>query len=211
MPNWCNNNVTITGPNKIIDKIDKIVKNEKYEKPEDGLLEYFYPMPAELRDTTADGTKRKKLQKKYGFDDWYSWAVENWSTKWDIHEFHGVDRNYINDDESEISFGFESAWAPPIGAYEKFIDDNSNCSIKATYYEGGCDFMGEWYDGQDDCYRVSDFKSDDDFWKTGVGSTLDDLYGITESMAEYEAQLEAEKEDVHEYTKGKAMNIGEEV
>jgi len=207
MPNWCNNNITITGPNKIIDKIDKIVKNEKYEKPEDGLLEYFYPMPAELRDTTADGTKRKKLQKKYGFDDWYSWAVENWSTKWDIHEFHGVDRNYINDDESEISFGFESAWAPPIGAYEKFIDDNSNCSIKATYYEGGCDFMGEWYDGQDDCYQVSDFKSDDDFWKTGVGSTLDDLYGITESMAEYEAQLEAEKEDVHEYTKGEKVNV----
>ena len=207
MPNWCNNNVTITGPNKIIDKIDKIVKNEKYEKPEDGLLEYFYPMPAELRDTTADGSKRKKLQKKYGFDDWYSWAVENWSTKWDIHEFHGVDRNYINDDESEISFGFESAWAPPIGAYEKFIDDNSNCSIKATYYEGGCDFMGEWYDGQDDCYRVSDFKSDDDFWKTGAGSTLDDLYGITESMAEYEAQLEAEKEDVHEYTKGEKVNV----
>ena len=208
MPNWCNNNITITGPNKIIDKIDKIVKNEKYEKPEDGLLEYFYPMPAELRDTTADGTKRKKLQKKYGFDDWYGWAVKNWSTKWDIHDFHGVDRNYINDDESEISFGFESAWAPPIGAYEKFIDDNSNCSIKATYYEGGCDFMGEWYDGQDDCYQVSDFKSDDDFWKTGVGSTLDDLYGITESMAEYEAQLEeAEKEDVHEYTKGEKVNV----
>jgi hypothetical protein len=190
-----------------MDKCGKIEEKEKYEKPEDGLLEYFYPMPAELRDTTADGTKRKKLQKKYGFDDWYGWAVKNWSTKWDIHEFHGVDRNYINDDESEISFGFESAWAPPIGAYEKFIDDNSNCSIKATYYEGGCDFMGEWYDGQDDCYQVSDFKSDDDFWKTGVGSTLDDLYGITESMAEYEAQLEAEKEDVHEYTKGEKVNV----
>jgi hypothetical protein len=185
MPNWCNNNITITGPNKIIDKIDKIVKNEKYEKPEDGLLEYFHPMPAELRDTTADGTKRKKLQKKYGFDDWYGWAVKNWSTKWDIHEFYGVDRNYINDDESTIAFGFDSAWAPPIGAYEKFIDDNSNCSIKATYYEGGCDFMGEWYDGQDDCYQVSDFKSKKKKRKTGVGSTLDDLYENTQSMAAY--------------------------
>jgi hypothetical protein len=29
-------------------------------------------------------------------------------------------------------------------------------------------------------------------------------------MAEYEAEQEALKEDVHEYTKGKAMNIGEE-
>ena len=37
MPNWCNNNIKITGPNKIIDKIEKIVKNEKYEKASDGL------------------------------------------------------------------------------------------------------------------------------------------------------------------------------
>jgi hypothetical protein len=47
-------------------------------------------------------------------------------------------------------------------------------------------------------------KSDDDFWKTGVGSTLDDLYGITEAMAEYEAQQE---EDVHKYTKGEKVNV----
>jgi len=29
-------------------------------------------------------------------------------------------------------------------------------------------------------------------------------------MAEYEAQEEAEKEDVHEYVKGQAINIGED-
>ena len=43
------------------------------------------------------------------------------------------------------------------------------------------------------------------------GKELDDLYGLTENMAEYEAQQEAKKEDVHEYTKGNAMNIGEEI
>ena len=53
MPNWCNNNIKITGPNKIIDKIEKIVKNKKYEEGQYGLLQYFHPMPAELRDTTA--------------------------------------------------------------------------------------------------------------------------------------------------------------
>jgi len=37
------------------------------------------------------------------------------------------------------------------------------------------------------------------------------MFNITESMAEYEAQEEAEKEDVTEYVKGKAINIGEEV
>ena len=87
MPNWCNNNIKITGPNKIIDKIEKIVKDESGKSGQ--LLNHFHPMPKGLRDTTADGSKRKKLQKKYGHDDWYSWAVENWSTKWDINEIYG--------------------------------------------------------------------------------------------------------------------------
>jgi hypothetical protein len=47
-------------------------------------------------------------------------------------------------------------------------------------------------------------------WNDGIGAELDDMFNITESMAEYEAEQEAEKEDVHEYVKGKAMNIGEE-
>ena len=62
MPNWCNNNITITGPNKVIDKIEKIAKDEKGETK--GLLNFFRPMPKELEGTTADGTKRKKLRKK---------------------------------------------------------------------------------------------------------------------------------------------------
>ena len=217
MPNWCNNNIKITGPNSVIDKIEKIVKNEKYEKASDGLLNYFHPMPKGLRDTTADGSKDKAMMKKYGFSNWYDWAVENWSTKWDIHEFYGDDggnRNYINDDESEISFGFDSAWAPPIGAYEEFLANNDNCSIRTTYYEPGCDFMGIWDNGDDICYEISSIApkgSTDKFFKTSEGKELDDLYGITESMAEYEANQEAEKEDVHEYVKGQAINIGEEV
>ena len=210
MPNWCNNNITITGPKKIIDKIEKIAKNEKYEKPEDGLLHYFHPMPKGLRDTTADGSKNKAMMKKHGFSNWYDWAVENWSTKWDIHEFHGVERTELGIDESQISFGFESAWAPPIGAYDKFIDENPNVSIRATYMEGGCDFMGIWDNGIDDCWTISEIApkgSKDKFWKTSAGKELDDLYGLTENMAEYEAQQEAKKEDVHEYTKGEKDNV----
>ena len=40
---------------------------------------------------------------------------------------------------------------------------------------------------------------------------MDEAFGITESMADWEAEQEAEKEDVTEYVKGNAMNIGEEV
>ena len=208
MPNWCDNQITITGPNSVIDKIEKIVSDEK---DTDGLLNFFHPMPKELDGTTSPSSSADKPQPMVeGFDCWYDWRVEKWGTKWDCNEFYGVDRQ-----GDTISFGFSSAWSPPINAYEKFIISSSekkqDVSIKAYYYEGGCDFMGEWDNGSDDCYAPSDYKSDDDFWQDGIGSTLDEMFNITESMAEYEAEQEAEKEDVHEYVKGQAMNIGEEV
>ena len=215
MPNWCDNQITITGPNSVIDKIEKIVTEEK---DGDGLLNYFHPMPKQLEDTTSPSSSADKPQPMVeGFDCWYDWRCENWSTKWDVNEFYGVDRQHLNDslDESTISFGFSSAWSPPINAYQSFLinmsEKNLDVSVKAYYYEGGCDFMGCWDNGDDDCYAPSELKSTDDWWNDGIGAELDDMFNITESMAEYEAEQEAEKEDVHEYVKGKAINIGEEV
>ena len=218
MPNWCDNQVTITGPNSVIDKIEKIVKEES-NNAENGLLQFFHPMPKELLETEAGPIAKTKAEKderkarklEFGAENWYDWRCNNWGTKWELCEFYGVDKQtdaLIG--HSTISFGFSSAWSPPIGAYEQFLIDNKDCSLKAYYYEGGCDFMGEWDNGQDDCYAPSDYKSTDDFWQDGIGSTLDDVFNITESMAEYEAEQEAEKEDVHEYVKGQAMNIGED-
>ena len=213
MPNWCDNQVTITGPNPVIDKIEKIVNEEK---DAGGLLNFFHPMPKELRNTTADGSEDKKMIEKYGYSDWYGWACDNWGTKWDLCEFYGVDRQYLTEQsegESSISFAFSSAWAPPTRAYEYFLAKNEECSLKAYYYEGGCDFMGVWDNGDDRCYTISETASDgskDEFWETEEGEMLDEMFNITEGMAEYEAEQEAEKEDVHEYVKGNPINIGEE-
>ena len=73
--------------------------------------------------------------------------------------------------------------------------------------------MGVWDNGDDRCYTISETASDgskDEFWETEEGEMLDEMFNITEGMAEYEAQQEAEKEDVHEYVKGNSINIGEE-
>ena len=65
-----------------------------------------------------------------------------------------------------------------------------------SYYEGGCDFAGIWTDGYDDCIAPSDYKANDflDADRDTVVGQLDDLFGIGESMAEYEADQETEAE-----------------
>ena len=95
MPNWCDNQITITGPNSVIDKIEKIVKEEentdlsskeKGEPP--GLLQFFNPMPKELLDTEAGPiakTKKEKLARQirkleFGAENWYDWRLNNWGT-----------------------------------------------------------------------------------------------------------------------------------
>jgi len=210
MPNWCNNQVEISGPKKVIKKKKKIVDENHIKDdndpniPEDqGLLDWMVPMPKELRETQADGTERKDFIKKYGHSDWYGWANDNWGTKWDIHEFYGFDRK----DESTITFGFDTAWAPALTAFDTWLANNEDCSVKCIYYEPGCDFAGIWDNGHDQCIEISKSApngSQDRFWNTQLGKTLDDYFGIVESMAQYEAD---NMEDVYKYSKGEKVNV----
>ena len=211
MPNWCDNHISITGPNSVMDKLEKVIQTEE------GLLQFMLPMPKELADTTSpfpkDATPEEKAQRiknldKYGSDNWYDWRNENWGTKWDVNEYYGFDRQYINDDESQISVGFSSAWGPPLQAFQEFIDKHP-VILEARYYEPGCDFMGIWDNGDDTCYECSKYGSDDDFWKSGDGAILDESFNIVENLIQWEEEQET-KEEVTEYIKGNAINIGED-
>jgi len=135
MPNWCNNSITITGP---VDTIKQLWEDARSGE-EFGLLQAMAPMPAELNDTVADGGDG---------DNWYNWRVSNWGTKWDISD-EGLEFTDNGDGTAELTGWFDSAWAPPIGAYERFCEDNEDCSLEASYYEPGMDFGGFWRNGDD--------------------------------------------------------------
>ena len=137
MPNWCNNSITISGPTKTI----KQVWDDAHVGDDFGLLNAMVPMPTELEDTTK-GSNGDAL-------NWYDWRVANWGTKWDV-ESEGLEYVDNKDGTSHITGWFDSAWAPPIEAYNTFLGDMDNCSIEATYEEGGMDFAGIYDNGDDD-------------------------------------------------------------
>jgi hypothetical protein len=178
MPNWCNNTITLTGPK------EKITAIYAKAKKDDALLQQLKPMPDALEGTTSPAPKEGKVQPLVdGFDNWYDWRVQNWGTKWDV-DMEGLE---LSDDGTTITGWFDSAWSPPIHAYEYFLTDNEDCSINSYYYEGGMDFAGQWEDFADAEVTPSEFTADEMEDSTmGIIFTLNEHFGFSEAVREYE-------------------------
>ena len=157
MPNWCSNSFSITGNTESIKDLWDAA-NEK-----EGLLEAIAPI-----------------------GDWeYGNAVEAWGTKWDV-SLEGLEYTDNGDGTACISGWFESAWAPPIGAYEQLADDFDSCIIEASYFEPGMDFAGFW--SSEDGEQHLDNLHDE--WERGDESCdlykmLDEEYNLSEQFAEW--------------------------
>lgn len=185
MPNWCNNSITITGPK---DKITALY-NEAIKDADDetGLLNAMMPMPVELHDTTSPSEE----------PNWYDWRVNNWGTKWEVSS-EGLE---LSEDGTEITGWFDSAWAPPLGAFQHYIEQNDDVHITCFYEEPGMDFAGKWEDGDDQyCddihgkivyYIKNGEMPDDDLFKE-----LDEYFDLVESRREWiEEDLAEENQD----------------
>lgn len=198
MPNWCNNHLTLTheDPAMIKRAFDALERGE--------FLQEFIPVPKDLTETVSGFVGEDKQAEheaqmeanraNHGYKDWYDFCVGEWGTKWDTGEAGNSD---IHPDGKMLTTGFDTAWSPPIAAYEKLMD--LGFSVKAGYYEGGMCYAGLWEDGDDDYYDLSGLNSADVAAQLPTG--LDDLFGISESMAEYEAENEEEEEELTEWIK----------
>jgi hypothetical protein len=159
-------------------------------------LNEFIPVPKDLQivaGRVGDGDEQRELERKtaenvekYGYGNWYDYCVGEWGTKWDTGEAGNTD---ISPDGKILHTGFDTAWAPPIAAYEKL--EALGFRVKAYYYEPGMGFAGIWEDGIDDCY--SDW-GDSQGAKDTLPQDLDDCFGISESQAEWEAENQDEEE-----------------
>ena len=198
MPNWCNNNLTLEheDPAMIQRAFDALERGE--------FLQEFIPVPKELTETMSgsygDADKQAELEaqtkanvEKFGYGNWYDYCVGEWGTKWDVGEQGASD---IHPEGKMLHTSFDSAWAPPIAAYEKLLD--LGFRVKAMYFEGGMNFAGIWEDGIDDCYQEW---GDSEGAKATLPQELDDCFAISESQAEWEAENAEDEEELTEWIK----------
>lgn len=161
MPNWCNNELTLSHPDKAM--IDRAIKAWNTGS----FLQEFIPCPDDLMNTVkgflGDGEEQKALElkqqknlEKYGYQTWWEFCVNEWGTKWDIGRSNEYDNEPTRLNDNEIHVYFDSAWSPPTNAYQRL--EEMGFEILAYYYEGGMGFYGQYTNGGDDCYQYSSYK-----------------------------------------------------
>ncbi len=188
MPNWCNNNLTLTheDPAMIQRAADALNRGE--------FLQEFCPVPEDLQivaGRVGDGDEQRELERKtaenlekYGYGNWYDYCVAEWGTKWDVGCEGSTD---VHPDGKMLHTYFDSAWSPPIGAYEKL--EALGFGVNAMYYESGMAFAGAYGDGNDEEISLEGMSADD---IEQHYPEIDEAFGIAESIREYEAENEEE-------------------
>ena len=123
---------------------------------------------------------------KYGYNDWYSWSLANWGTKWNI-EPEDVTVEASIDCFAVVEF--DTAWSSPLKAMiaiaKKFQVNIEMTSIEEVSYSASKYLIGS--DGS--LFTVAEagsFYNKDSFedWKEILGNEtlIDYLYDIEEQM-----------------------------
>jgi hypothetical protein len=168
------------------------------------LLQEFIPVPKELQivaGSISDPVEQAKLEAdtarnlaEHGYGNWYDYCVNEWGTKWDV----GAEGYEVEIENGGLTMSFDSAWSPPIAAYEKLLD--LGFEVRAYYYESGMCFAGIWEDGVDDFYDMSDC-SDAQMVEDLLPTVLDEMFCISENMREWEEENAEEEEELYTWTK----------
>ena len=188
MPNWCNNVLTLTheDPAMITRAKDALDRGE--------FLQEFIPVPEQLKivaGCVGDPEEQAKLEadtarnrEELGYGNWYDFCVGEWGTKWDVG---GDGQTDIHPDGKMLHTTFDSAWSPPVNAYDKLVE--LGFGVNAMYYEGGMGYAGSYDEHGDQEINLEGLSADD---IANDHPELDECFGISECMREYEAENEEE-------------------
>lgn len=141
MPNWCSNDLTITGPEKTVQTIASLIglKEEKPEFDFNKVIAY----PSKFRDQDAvaeEARKNKDYTVKDGFNSGgHDWCVNHWGTKWNV----GSEIFNLSLEAKKVKVSFDTAWSPPEPVVKALAAQFPDCKLKLAYYEAGMGFKGK--------------------------------------------------------------------
>ena len=140
MPNWCMNDLRISGDTE---EILRFIEDNKTDG--EFCFKTLFPEPEYANP-----------------EDWYEWRLQNWGTKWDVDG--DVDVNKLDDDLYRLYF--TTAWSPPIHWFETVIKNYPALKFELNAGEPGMGWHHVWQaqGGRSLLFHSSTFEDSADFW-----------------------------------------------
>lgn len=220
MPNWVYNNISVE--EKYAEKLQEIVKNG-------GICKTYRPIPRILQESTQAPTKivsveeynesREKnktakyktfpltqqlsdtYKKLYGHDNWYTWSLHNWGTKWGECEpqCDGAVYSYSTA-WSPLSFellkklakdipNFRYDWEEEQGQGEIWECDNGEFTLELEYGIPNFEYVIEGDKGYGITYLTEDYKNPEGKYRQGYYADYDLNEYLGDTLEEAKAEL----------------------
>jgi hypothetical protein len=100
-------------------------------------------------------------------------------------------------DDHTIKINFDTAWGPCVSLYEHL--ETEGYTVEGFYNEEGMAFCGCYRDGFDDSYNYSDYYTSSGI-RDNVPSEIDEMFNISERLADSEDEEEFEDDEDSEPT-----------
>lgn len=171
MPNWCMNELSVSGAAKELEKFVFATQGlpakyppQEWEKdrldnikaPEEPRFCFnaLVPTPNAVLEMGYDA--HNKIPKDI-FElllagknvepiDGYHWNILNWGTKWDVYHANITPEAMgWSQGCKSILFDFDTAWSPPRAWLEKVVEMFPELTFELHYSEPGCYFAGDIY------------------------------------------------------------------
>lgn len=171
MPNWCENDLVVSGPKKELDRLREFIKGcGKNDEDDERVFDFnkVIPYPKKFSNidklSRAQDAKRNKAMEELGYSapndmpkkkydelwekypsipDGYNGGGYNWCCeKWGT-KWNASDPEITQNCDTELFIGFETAWSPPIPVIKKLGKLFPKLSFNLKYYEQGVAYKGE--------------------------------------------------------------------
>jgi hypothetical protein len=178
MPNWCSNEITISGDVTKIVKALESIEN----KQENNLFKTLIDVP--------------------DVKDWYNNNLQYFGTKWDVSHEECDPQEF----DGGLLLTPNTAWSPPI-EFCVNLAKKYGVEVDMLYYEAGMDFCGKTYINSDGTYTEEDYGymeglyhfEADYFWmeiEWYVENAIEEGQSVEEFIEEYAYLPEQDKQEL---------------
>lgn len=160
MPNWVFNSLCVSGEPESITKLKEQLNKSFTTSHDEWVSEtnshvkkefhYANPIiafrniiaPTDLEAYHKPPTFRATFQEMLNGagNDWYSWNIRNWGTKWDVAVYDNEeysDTEIMDEGSGFIIYKFNTAWSPPFPVIQKLSKQYPDLLVDLEYEEEG--------------------------------------------------------------------------